>query len=184
MAATPAEDADGSVLVTASSGDRPGGDLCIEAVASAPGETDALVVALTSTPNRWLERYRARVDRPPANLGFVTTEDTVRASRDSEGDIAVRTVSNPGDLTGLGMAISDYLSEWHGDGNRLVVCLGRLTPLFQYTDMTRLYRFLHVITQRIKHAGGVAYLYLDPAAHDEKTVATLRSLADHIVTPE
>ncbi|MFB6172069.1 MAG: hypothetical protein ABEJ23_06010 [Haloarculaceae archaeon] len=152
-----------------------------------PGETDALFVTLTASPDARIDHWRTRVSpSPPANLGVVSVDESTRsaAARSASATTAnghVRSVSSPGDLTGLGIAISEYLSEWHGDGNRTVVCFHSLTPLLQYADARRVFQFLHVLTRRVESADAVAHYHLDPSAHDERTVRMLSSLFDEVV---
>jgi len=94
---------------------------------------------------------------------------------------AVETISDPGDLIGLGIAISKYLSNWEGSPNQTVVCFHSLTPLLQYGNLQRVFRFLHVLTGPLKSIDAVAHFHLDPHAHDEQTINTLSQLFDVIV---
>jgi hypothetical protein len=91
---------------------------------------------------------------------------------------AVKRVSDPADLTGIGMAISQWLDAQHEDAEDLTVCVDSLSTLHQYADHKRAFRFLHTITARLRKAGASAHFHLDPDAHDPQTVARLRQLFD------
>ena len=50
-----------------------------------------------------------------------------------------------------------------------------------FRSLQRAFRFLHVVTGRVKTAGGVGHYHLDPEAHDRQTLATLKGLFDAVV---
>lgn len=96
----------------------------------------------------------------------------------------LRTVASPGNLTGVGIAISEVLADWEGASTtegRPVVSFGSLTVLLEHVPLDRAFQFLHVLSGRIARAGAVGYYYLDPDEHDERTVATLKTLFDTVV---
>lgn len=153
-----------------------------------PTEEDVLYVTFVDTPDHRLDEWRRRFgnDRP-ANMGFVSVGDPMRSAATtmtddgSGGEVTVRTLSNPGDLTDLGIQISLYLSEWEGDGHRTVLCVDSITTLLQYADLQRVFRFLHVIIGRIRSTESVAHYHADPTAHDPQALNTLKTLFDGIV---
>jgi hypothetical protein len=83
-------------------------------------------------------------------------------------------------LTGLGIQISEILQQWQNNDNRSVACFHSLTALLQYSDVQTVYKFLHVLTGRFATAGVAAHFHLDPGAHDDQTINTLKSLFDGI----
>lgn len=177
-----------NTLVLASAFDAAGDDTCADMLGVAqPGDTNALFVTLTGAPDSRLDHWRSHVSpSPPANLGIVSVDESSRstaatASTATAANGHVRSVSTPGDLTGLGIGISEYLSEWHDNGKQTVVCFHSLTPLLQYSDTRRVFQFLHVLTRRVESAGAVAHYHMDPAAHDERTLRTLSSLFDEVL---
>lgn len=165
-------------------------DIWFRSLGEERSRRNVLTVTLTETPDTWVDRWRARAGGRPEALGFVTVDKTRSATATSDGalrmgnDVSARVVSSPDDLTGLGIAVDGYLSEWDGSGTRSVVWLDSLTVLLQYVELRRAFRFLHVLLGRIRKAGADAMFHLDPDAHDERTVATLRSLFDTVATPD
>ncbi|MFC4359484.1 hypothetical protein ACFO0N_16190 [Halobium salinum] len=93
----------------------------------------------------------------------------------------VRAVSTPTDLTGLGIAINEYLHRWRSTEGRTVVCFDSVTALVQYVDLETTFEFLHVVTGRVYAAGGLAHFHMNPLAHDERTVESVASLVDAVV---
>lgn len=90
-------------------------------------------------------------------------------------------VNDSADLTGIGIQISNYLKEWVGTENQTVVYVDSLTVLLQLTDLNRTYRFLHVLSGRIKSVDGRAYYRLDSDAHDQQMISTIKELLDSII---
>jgi hypothetical protein len=71
-----------------------------------------------------------------------------------------------------------------GEEEQIAVCFNSVTSLLQYADLQRAFRFLHVVTGRVKTVGGVGHYHLDPDAHDSQTLATLKGLFDAVVEVE
>jgi len=143
---------------------------------------DVLVLTFQS-PSQWLQTWTADPDSHPGDIGIVTFSETRSRSGALPANVSSVTV-NPADLTGVGITLSDYLSDWAGSDAGTIVCFESLTELLQYTKLKSLFRFLRVITRRIEHVGGFAHFHMDPSAHDQQTVATIRSPFDAIVDPD
>lgn len=148
-------------------------------------ETDepdrVLSVTYTQSPGRWLRRH-GLTDNPPADLAVIDVggqQGGAEAFADG-GLTDVETLSNPQDLTGLGIALNGQIDGWE-PGERNVLCFDSITALLQYTDVETAYRFLHLLTTRLDRADGVGFFHFDPNAHDDRTRHTLLSLFDATV---
>jgi hypothetical protein len=149
---------------------------------SEPGATNVLAVTYTETPSEFVDRWNDATGTSPARGGIV-------AVGESEGHIddpawAVRTVENPSDLTGVGIELSELLSGMAsaaGDDEHVAVSFNSITSLLQYADVQRAFRFLHVVTGRVKTVGGAGHYHIDPEAHDQQTLATLKGLFNAVV---
>lgn len=191
MAVVESTTAGADLLVTSEDFDL-GGDEAWPAVFPAdPTNHEVLVVTIMGSPEQWVDRWRKYATGKPAHLGFVDAGGVRRSSGQKSGDrqplgadLSVRTVGEPGDLTGIGIAISEYLSDWEDTGNQPLVYVDSLTPLLQYAEVEAVARFIHILTSRIQVAGGKAYIRLNPEAHDDRTVATLKSMVDGVTTPD
>lgn len=189
-----AEELDGApnVLLLAPTLDDGDGDACSSLLSAVPAErADVLSVTFNQSPDTRIERWRSSggpVD--PANLGFLVVGDGVRSAAAAQPAAAgpgiedvgptVRSVSSPGDLTGIGIELGTFFQEWADDGNELLLCFHTLTTLLQYADLQSVYRFVHVLTGRVRSSGGRAHFHLDPSAHDDRTVNTLLALFDGV----
>lgn len=149
-----------------------------------PRATNLLVVSYLQSPDRWVENWRRHVDALPSNTGYVymggfgrsTKAQTVTA--DTNGSLVAQAVASPSDLTELDIAVSKYLTSWSNNENKTVVCFQSVTALLQYVDSKLAYRFLNVVTRKVKAVNGVGHFHFDPDAHDDQTCNRLASLFD------
>lgn len=149
-----------------------------------------MLVSYTKSPDDQLERWREHGHGKPANLGIISVEESTRSVSAASGGTdagpslpggPVETVTNPNDLTGLGINITELLHDWEDNGNRTVVCFDSLTAMLQYVELETAYEFLHVITGRFYRNDAVAHFHMDPGAHDDQTVQSIVSLMDAVV---
>jgi hypothetical protein len=159
---------------------------CLEYERVAPPDAVAcLTVALTDSFDAVIDRWEQHPGERPAELAVVTTGDPVRsATADASGGyvdlpagVKTTSVSETGDLTGIAIRIHQALDSWTEDGpEHVVVCFDSLTTLAQYTDIERVFRFLHVLITRLRDAGVESHFHVDPGAHDDRELAILRNL--------
>jgi hypothetical protein len=183
------EDAPSNTLVLTGAFESASGDPCADLLESAPPtELNVLFVTLTGTATDCLARWRRNVALSvPANLGVVRVDEaeTPTASFSEAESLAaggqVWTISAAGDLSGLGRAISQFLTEWQESGNRTVICFDSATALLLNVDTERVFQFIHALTRRIEASDATARYVLNLAAHDDQTVRTIQSLFDTVV---
>ncbi|WP_240334755.1 DUF835 domain-containing protein [Halorussus sp. MSC15.2] len=165
-------------------------DACLDLLAfDDASEENVLWVTYTRSPDTCIRDWLTRTGERPRNMRLVSVGDTTRSATaragsdttSATGDEVVETLSNPGDLTGLGIKLSEILREWDALDGRTVACFDSLTALLQYADLQTVYKFLHVLTGRFAAADVTAHFHLDPDACDTQTVSTLTSLFDTVV---
>lgn len=156
----------------------------------AASESNVLWVSYTKSPDEQLRRWQSHSNDRPANMGMVSVEDSTRSvaggggaeSTDLMGpDKPVETVSSPNDLTGLGIRITEFLTDWEANDNRTVVCFDSLTALLQYVELETAYEFLHIITGRMAALDAFAHFHMDPDAHEDQTIESITTLMDAVV---
>lgn len=161
------------------------GDACTDLLLPAEGESpSALWVTYTRAPEDGIRDWLDDLKADPEHVGVVSVgERDIESVRDVTGvtDPRLETISNPSDLTGLGITLQNVLDDW--DGN-VGLCFDSLTSLLQYVDVETAYEFLHVLTGRLYAQGVRAHFHIDPDAHDEQTVAAMTSLMDAVVRVE
>jgi hypothetical protein len=150
--------------------------LCHEHLSSgAPVLQVSLRTNATAVVDSWDEHDGAQ----PAALSVVAVGPIEgEAVPDS---VTVRRASNPGDLTGLGIAITRCLDEFDAPP---VVCFDSLTVLLQYVETGAAFRFLHTMSRYFANADARVHAHLDPDAVSDRAVNSISSLFDAIVAHE
>lgn len=159
-------------------------------------QTSLTAVTYRRSADEWLDDWRRTVGEFPGQCTVVGVGDDERGGAaaasagatdgtgppqpGTDAQYAVRTVY-PDDLTGLGIAVNESLPNAAATDRDPVVTFESVTALLQYVDTQRTFRFLHVLTSRIRAAGALGVFFIDPAAHDEQTVRTIDALFDTIV---
>ncbi|MFB6180230.1 MAG: hypothetical protein ABEI77_10970 [Halorientalis sp.] len=153
-----------------------------------PPSATVLGITYRQSPAEWIEDWETDTGTAPAHglvisVGDRTDLDVNGTAPETADRWAVETIENASDLTGLGIELSEFLASAHeAEGvERPRLCFDSLTALLQYADLKRAFRFLHVVTGRVKSANGVGHYHLDPDAHDEQTLATIKGLFDAVV---
>lgn len=181
-----------NVLVLAPSLSSVSTERCVEqAEALGPDETPILDLTFTDSPDRRIDTWRQRLSTPPPAIEVVAVGRTRGTAEPSDssvrfgagGRFGARTIDDPRDLTGIGIAVSETFDRW-SEWDRAVVRVGELTTLLQYAETSTVFRFLHVLTSRLAEANAVAFYRLAPDAHDEQTVGTLFQLFDDAIRVE
>lgn len=167
-------------------------DRCVrQAEALGVAETPILDVTFTDSPDRRIDAWRRQFSTAPPAIEVVAVGQTRGTADPVDGptrfgpddQFGARTVDDPRDLTGVGIAVSETLDRWSA-WDRPVVRVGELTTLLQYADESTVFRFLHVLTSRLAQADAVSYYRLAPEAHDDQTIGTLFQLFDDAVRIE
>jgi KaiC/GvpD/RAD55 family RecA-like ATPase len=176
--------------------ERRGARDVLDAERLAPG-TNLLVTgpAMTGKHDLVLSLLAAGADADRRSVFVTTRKDAVASERDFErlvGDGSGATlsvvdcvtrsagfgrpaatpnheyVSDPGDLTGIGIATSKLLRGVHETGACARVGLHSVSTLLMYADLRRVFRFLHVLTGRISTAGFVGVFALDDTVDERE----------------
>lgn len=143
-------------------------------------DRNLLLVSLAGDTERRLDAWR-RHGGVPGKVAVVTAGWT-RGAAATVGtppesvEVSTTSVSGPGDLTGIGIKMDQCLSAWADDAAPTEVCFDSITTLLQYVDVEAAFRFLHVTSKRIESADADAHYHLDPGAHDERVLTTVRGL--------
>jgi len=145
-------------------------------LAGGDGGDGALFVSTNRAATKLLdgcERLAPALD--PGRIGVVDCS----GQEIEETRARVETVSNPADLTGIGIKFSALYEALHADGaERVRAGLITVSTLLMYSDLRAVFRFLHTLSGRITTTGGIGVFAIDPETHDEQTVNTLNQLCD------
>jgi KaiC/GvpD/RAD55 family RecA-like ATPase len=95
---------------------------------------------------------------------------------------SVRYAASPDDLTGIGMELTDVLTEGpDGTSGGKRVLFDSVSTLLMYSDIERTSRFLDVVTARIEEQDAIGLFALNSLAHDDEVYERLCRLFDGAV---
>lgn len=148
-----------------------------------------LFVTVTRPAESCIDSWREFSTTDPVEFRVLTLGDTSRRGTrsttvslpDTSADVTLESLSDPSDLTRLGVTLGRNLTDMSDKGATVTVCIHSLTALLQYVSPDRLFRFLHILQQKVASLDVRAHYHLDPAAHEEQTVTVFRSLFDTVV---
>lgn len=100
----------------------------------------------------------------------------------ADPDTTVRTefVDSPGNLTDLGVTLTERLETSDDRDSRTVLCCQSLTVLLQYSEDDEVFQFIHTLTGHLDRFDATGHFHLHERAHDDETVAAFRSLFDRV----
>jgi len=154
-------------------------DVC-ERLISVFEPVNVLGVAIQHDPSYYIRLCRDHQDLDPSRLAVVDV--TPADNGPSYDDVTVKTVPDPQDLTGLGISVTQLVKQAARSDRPTVVCFDSLTPLLQYVDMDRCYRFLDMTTNRLSQVCAVSHAHVNPRAHDTQEIEQLSSAFDTVIT--
>lgn len=146
-----------------------GRETCTSLLGDGAAEPNILFVSFTRQASACVEQVEGK---SVGSIGVITVGESSTPVDDS---VVTESVSTPSDLTGLGINIGQFLSEFEAP---VFVCFDSVTSLLQYVDVQTAYEFLHAITGQIHAAGARAHFHIDPSAHDDQDIAAISSLFD------
>lgn len=154
-------------------------DIVIEGLSRHEG---GLAVTTNQGATGVIDSLTTKLGHAPENLGIV---DCVSEQRDAARSLPagrVEHVSSPGDLTGIGIAVSEQLRRFsQTDIRQIRVGFYSLSALLMYADLETVFRFVHVLCGRIDSIDGLGLFAIDPTTHEESTVNTLKQLFEGMV---
>ena len=112
----------------------------------------------------------------PAADGLLGVVDTRGEGSESQ---LVHHVSSPGDLTGIGIAITKCLQALADTGTtegRLA--LSSLSTMLTYTSQETVFKFCHVLSARLDSAGYLGLFTIDSGAHEDQTMEVMKRAFD------
>jgi KaiC/GvpD/RAD55 family RecA-like ATPase len=142
--------------------------LCADFLASSRDSSEgALAVTTDGDVQQILDVHREGSDED-ASTYFI---DCSRANSEPPPELPpdrYESVSSPGDMTGVGIAVEKYLKKTRGTVEGTRVAYDSLTSLLQYVDSRRAYQFVDVMTGRFSSQGYVSVFTIDKTAVDDK----------------
>lgn len=142
-------------------------------------EPAIVLVTLIESPRRRLQTLREHNNRLPNDISVICTAESLGRSSAEINGVEVVTISDPSDLARLGVKISDVLSAL--TDRPIVLCFYSLTDLIQLVELSRVFQFVYTLGGRVSASGAEAHYHLNPNAHDNQVISTLRPLFDSVI---
>jgi KaiC/GvpD/RAD55 family RecA-like ATPase len=143
------------------------------------------VVVSTRKPARATVRQYEELGGPVESDRIAVVDctglDIDSTGRGADRRVRHRSVSGPGDLTGLGIRVSELLGGFQADGLAGQVGLHSLSTMLMYADVRRLYQFLHVVTGRAAATGFATVCTLDRGVVEDREERILTQPFDGVV---
>ncbi|PSQ16730.1 recombinase RecA [Halobacteriales archaeon QS_8_69_26] len=143
---------------------------------------NALFVSTNADAETLLRRFGWAPEDRPTNFHVI---DCISRQSGAPAVEAEHTsfASSPGDLTGMGMYITAHLGRLSelGMSNRTRVALDSVSTLLMYEDFETVFRFLHVLKNRLDVGDALGLFAVNTETHDDQRVRTLLGLGDGVV---
>ncbi|QSG09786.1 DUF7504 family protein [Halapricum desulfuricans] len=139
------------------------------------------VVTVEHTPAEW-DRQLRQLSRQVPSVEYVDVETFARstsASPAGDRSSSVTTVADPEDLTALGTAMDALLQ---GDDERVGVCLHSISALLQFVEREPLFKFLHLLSERVRRADALGAYHLDSATSGTELRVLFSNLCESVAT--
>lgn len=102
-----------------------------------------------------------------------------RDERELDNGAFVYSVSEPSELTGIGIGVTKCFDRMRdADVRNGRMGLTSLSTMVRYADRKTVFKFCHVLSQRLDSAGFVGLFTLNSGAHDDQTVAVIKQAFD------
>lgn len=99
---------------------------------------------------------------------------------DPDEDDRTRYVDSPGNLTAIGVKVTELFEELEED-EPAVIGLYSISQLLMHAEVEQTYQFIHILAQQAAAAGHPFVAVLNEAAHDDQTVNAIFERFDCIV---
>lgn len=154
-----------------------------------PNERGTIVITTRKDADRTVRSFE-QISGPidEERLSVVDCTGSSRNFRTPRSSPTVQRVSNPGDLTGIGIGVTKFMRRYYEGGVGARLGLHSLSTMLMYSDLRRVFQFLHVMTGRISNSEFVGVFTLDDTMVDSTDVNILTQPFDAVVdvrnTPE
>lgn len=168
-------------------------DNCAQLLSGSANDPDRriLFVSNTLSPDELVSRRFSGENSLPAEIGVIAIDEFNRSTAasgvqsetptsDQRTSCRIKTAA-PGNLSEIGVQITEFLDRWAETDGRIFICFDSLTVLSQYVSTESLFRFVHVLRAKIQHVDAQAHFHLDPTAVGNQLPALLKTLMDDIV---
>ncbi|BBL68862.1 RAD55 family ATPase [Methanoculleus chikugoensis] len=153
-----------------------------------PGEW-AVAISTDERASDAVDAFRRfGADRGRIGIIDAVTKSSVPTLRDTT---KAKFVTSPLDLTSMGIKFSRMVEDMWKEGVMadppgpmpppIRLCVHSVSTLLMYAQLEVTYRFLHVITNRVKKLEGIGIYILNSESFDERTISTIKQLMNTVI---
>jgi hypothetical protein len=153
-----------------------------------PATTRVVLISRKPTLAPFLSRWNHLHDDSFERLCSVIIGGSFRRGKsraqtlNTSARVSLEAIASPADLTDLGVLVDEYVRNWERSSKKTLVVHSSLTPVLQYVDLQSLFKFVVVLRACLQNTGSLGIFYIDGDAHEERTIGTLRTAFDAVVT--
>lgn len=86
------------------------------------------------------------------------------------------------DLTGVGVRVSQFMEEFGGqEAGRVRLCIDSISTMLMYSNLSTVFRFIHVITGQVVLRGNLGVYVADECMLDDQAISTLKQLFNAVL---
>lgn len=178
-----------SVLVLGPSNHPVADTICSRFLTHEGESRDVIFVTFEDSPADRIDLCRNSDDWAGGNIGVIVVGHGGRGERATSeitsdvdgGSITVRHVTNPADLSKLGIVITRLLSSFDETPRETILCVHTLSALHREVGTKTMFRFLTTLQGRLNAANAVGHYQMNPELHDEMVIETLRPIFERVV---
>ncbi|WP_226005036.1 DUF7504 family protein [Natrinema salinisoli] len=179
---TPAAiDPPANVLLVHSRHDEP--DAC-EALCHDDGGTAHLTVTFDDEVPAYPDEETVDRKLGLLTVGNVLTDDSAESVPDFTEPVVSDTVTDPTDLSEIGVAVSRFCKHWAENDEEITVCFDSLDALLRHASPKDVFQFTHVLTNRLSSVDAYAHCHFDPNRHEDRVVSTFGTIFDSVVVAD
>ena len=131
---------------------------------------------------------RQGAERGRVGIIDAVTKSSVPTLRDTA---KAKFVTSPLDLTSMGIKFSRMVEDMWKEGVMadppgpmpppIRLCLNSISTILMYAQLEVTYKFLHVVTNRVKKLEGIGIYILNSESFDERTIAMIKQLMNMVI---
>lgn len=148
-----------------------------------PGD---IVLFVTTTPGERIRLLKDELQSWPAWTVILTTKENPLEGVDNvelaDAPLEVVRLDRRLGLSDLGETISRVLDEQEGKSGSVSFEFDILSEIIEKFETQTVFKFLHLLTRRLKRVDALSHFYVDPRAESASTVNVLEQLFDLSLT--
>lgn len=176
-----------SVLLLASSSDIEA-EACVTLLTRhAPERTNVLSATVSRNPGERLALWQRQVPKgTPARAALIDAGRGLRTAAergvdDLPPEITLERLPEHAEPVDLGMALARWLGSWESTSESTALCLHSVTALVEAFDRESIISLVDGLNRLCETVEAVGHHHMDPAAHEDETLAMFRPLYDAVI---